>query len=109
MIYYMLAARPILAMALKDSDVATMVESAGCGWVVEPDQPHLLAVEISKVLDMSRGALHARGQAGRSYALERLTKEKCLPRVIDILKTMAAWRRVFPNACRAIHSQNAAE
>lgn len=109
LIFYMLAARPILALALEGSDAAATIESAGCGWVVEPDQPHLLAVEISKVLDMSREALDARGQAGRHYALERLTKEKCLPRVMDILKTVATCRRVFQNGCRAIRSQNAAE
>ena len=103
LIYYMLAARPILALALKGSDVASIVERAGCGWVVEPDQPHLLATHIKNVYAMSRDELDARGQAGRDYALKHLSKEACLPRVIDILETAAIRRGVTANECRTIH------
>lgn len=92
LIYYMLAARPILALALKGSDVAGIVERARCGWVVEPDQPHLLVTQIKNVYALSREELNARGQAGRDYALKNLTKEICLPRVIDILETAAIRR-----------------
>ena len=47
---YMLAARPVIALALPQSDLAEVVERSGCGWIVEPDQPERLAALVSEVM-----------------------------------------------------------
>ena len=39
LIAYMLAARPVIALALPHSDLAQVIEESHCGWVVPPDQP----------------------------------------------------------------------
>jgi colanic acid biosynthesis glycosyl transferase WcaI len=90
LISYMLAARPVIALALPQSDLAKVVERSGCGWVVKPDQPELLAAKIKEVMSMESTALVRRGQAGREFALRHLTRDACLPQVVDILEKAAA-------------------
>lgn len=89
LISYMLAARPVIALALPGSDIAEIVGQAGCGWIVPPDRPDLLADQIKKVMGMETRELCHRGQAGRTFALEHLTRETCLPQVIDVLEACA--------------------
>ena len=87
---YMLASRPILATALANSDLTDLVERSGCGWVVEPDRPDLLAAKVQAIRQLGSEELNRRGQAGRAYVLQHLTKEVCLPQVIKIIERSAA-------------------
>lgn len=89
LISYMLAARAVIALALPRSDVAEMIERSGCGWVVEPDQPDLLASKIKEVMAMDSTDLAQRGHAGRTFALKNLTRESNLPRLLNILEQAA--------------------
>jgi glycosyltransferase involved in cell wall biosynthesis len=93
LISYMLAARPVIALALPNSDVADIVERAGCGWVVEPDLPEQLAVKVREVEALSSEELACRGQAGREFALRHLSRSANVPRVIDILEQAAGLQR----------------
>jgi colanic acid biosynthesis glycosyl transferase WcaI len=88
LISYMLAARPVIALALPQSDLARIIERSGCGWIVEPDQPEQLAVKVEEVMAMEPAELTGLGQAGREFALRHLTREVCLPRVIDVLEVV---------------------
>lgn len=90
LIAYMLAARPVIALALPDSDLAKTIEQSGCGWVVLPDQPKELADKIREVVRLPALELAQRGQAGREYALKNFTGEVCLPKVIRVLEQAAA-------------------
>jgi glycosyltransferase involved in cell wall biosynthesis len=90
LITYMLTARPVVALALPQSDLAEMVERSGCGWIVKPDQPELLAIKLKEVMLMESSKLIRRGQAGREFALRNLTHATCLPRVLDILGKAAS-------------------
>lgn len=83
---YMLAGRPVLASAMAGSDLATLINSAQCGWVVEPDRPDLLAVRIDTISKLPPAELMRRGANGRDYVLHQLTKEVCLQEVVDILE-----------------------
>ncbi len=89
LISYMLAARPIIALSLPQADLAEMVERSGCGWVVEPDRPDLLATKIKEAMASSSATLVQRGKAGREFALRQLAREECLPRVIEIVEEVA--------------------
>ena len=89
LITYMLSAKPVLALAWPDSDLANIIGQSGCGWVVEPDRPDLLAAQIRCVLAIDASELSRRGMAGRQYALANFSKEVCLPKVIDILERVA--------------------
>jgi glycosyltransferase involved in cell wall biosynthesis len=76
MIAYLFAARPIVALALPGSDVAQIVEGAGCGWVVEPNQPAALAGLLHCLSSMDRAELRRQGEAGRAFALQHHTSLK---------------------------------
>ncbi len=86
---YMLSGRPVLATALPQSDLADLIERSGCGWVVEPDRPDLLAAKVQAIRQLGSDELNRRGQAGRTYVLQHLTKEVCLPQVIKIIESSA--------------------
>jgi colanic acid biosynthesis glycosyl transferase WcaI len=90
LISYLLAARPVIALAQPESDVANVVKQAGCGWVVPPERPDLLAQRIRNVMDLDPHLLDRLGQAGRSYALVHFTREACLPRLIHVLEAASA-------------------
>ncbi len=89
LISYMLAARPVIAMASVQSDLGQTINSSGCGWLVEPDDPKMLANKIKKVMSIDPAELKRRGKAGREFALANFTREVCLPKVISIIEQAA--------------------
>jgi glycosyltransferase involved in cell wall biosynthesis len=89
LISYLLAARPIIVLAVAGSEVARIIERSGAGWVIEPDQPETLAAQIRAVAAIDPAELARRGQSGRDFALQYFTREACLPRVIHILEQAA--------------------
>jgi colanic acid biosynthesis glycosyl transferase WcaI len=90
LITYMLAARPVIALALPESDLAKTIQLAGCGWVVDPDQPELLANKIREVAQLPDCELTRLGTAGRDYALQHFVREICLPKVVRVVEQAAA-------------------
>jgi len=86
LITYMLAARPVIALALRGSDVAEVIGQSGCGWLVEPDQPAQLAAKLREVMSLPTEERAKRGQAGRDYALKHFTQETCVPEIIQIIE-----------------------
>jgi colanic acid biosynthesis glycosyl transferase WcaI len=84
-ITYMLASRPVLALASPESDLAHMIQQANCGWVVAPDQPERLAHLLIEIQQLPKQEIKQRGQAGRNYALESATDKVCLPALMDVL------------------------
>ena len=83
---YMVSGRPVLASAMAGSDLANLINDAQCGWVVEPDRPDLLAVQIDRISRLSPEELMSRGNKGRDYVLRHLTKETCLQEAVEILE-----------------------
>jgi colanic acid biosynthesis glycosyl transferase WcaI len=86
---YMLSGRPILAAALPNSDLANLIIQSGCGWVVDPDRPDLLAEKVREIKKLESDDLNRLGQLGRSYVLQHFSKDICLPKAINILKDIA--------------------
>ncbi len=87
---YLLAARPVLAQVLPESDTANVIAQAGCGWVVSPDRPQELAVKIAELALLPEETLAAMGLAGRRYVQETLSVDVCLPQLIGILNDASA-------------------
>ncbi len=83
---YLLAARPILAIVHKDSDIAGLIISAGCGWIVPPGDKEKLLSLIREITHMPPKKLTSMGQAGRSYALQHFTADNLLPKVSAVLE-----------------------
>lgn len=89
LVSYMLSARPILAVARPNSDLAQVIQEAGCGWVVDTDAPEALARQIAAIVGMERLLLMQMGALGREYALRQFASEVCLPKVVDLLEHAA--------------------
>jgi len=89
LISYMLAGRPVLVSALPDSELATLISSSMAGWVVEPNRPDLLAERIRTAIAMNRTELMHKGESGRRFALSNFVRETCLPKMIDLLESVA--------------------
>jgi glycosyltransferase involved in cell wall biosynthesis len=79
-VYGILAAgRPLLVAADAESETAQLVQEVGCGVVVQPDRPDLIAVAIREAyegkLDLDELGLRGRewvsGNAAREIAVSR--------------------------------------
>jgi colanic acid biosynthesis glycosyl transferase WcaI len=74
--------RPVIAAADDDSETARLVREVGCGLVVPPGQPELLATAIRELRDGAddlqamglRGREYVRSEADRSVAVGRYRK-----------------------------------
>ena len=85
---YMLAARPVLAIVLPESDTAQVINDAGCGWVVSPDNVNQLAEKIKKLSSIPSKILEGMGLLGREYALKNFTTEALLPKVMNVIENV---------------------
>jgi len=92
LISYFLSGRPVVAAVLSASDTAAAVRDNGAGWVVDPDSVKGMTGAIVAASEMPEESLRRMGFAGRSYALQNLTREANLPRVINIIENAAQSR-----------------
>ncbi|HEY3282054.1 MAG TPA: glycosyltransferase family 4 protein [Armatimonadota bacterium] len=86
---YTMSARPILAQALPESELAQIVRESGCGWVVAPDDPEALAAALREAMALEPRRLEAMGEAGRGYALGHYSRDVCVQRVVDLIEQAA--------------------
>jgi colanic acid biosynthesis glycosyl transferase WcaI len=94
LISYLFAAKPILALANDDAEIARLICQAGCGWVVEPESPQKVADMILKIHRLSRQELDYMGLSGRMYALEHYSRPSNVRRVLDTFFEVATYKRV---------------
>lgn len=83
----MAAERPIIASFDEESRLSKLIEEAGCGVTVKPDDLDVL-VEAIKTLYNDRENGIAMGKTGRRYLLENLDKEKCVAAYVDTIKSV---------------------
>lgn len=89
MLTYLLAARPILAIARPESETAHIIANARAGWVVAPDDLAALGQKLKEIRLLSATSLMEMGLLGRAYAMQHFTSEVSLPKVIKILEHVA--------------------
>ncbi len=80
----MASARPILAVAPKESDLAQLVDDADCGVVVPPEHPELLADALLAMRGRGDGLVEM-GQNGRSLLESRYSRAGCVDAFEDLL------------------------
>lgn len=90
LISYLFSARPVIAMALEGSATAEVVREAGCGMVIPPDDVRRFAESVAAFSAMPAETRRELGRAGRAWALANVTRDVCLPVVLDLLEAKAA-------------------
>jgi colanic acid biosynthesis glycosyl transferase WcaI len=73
----MASARPILAVAPLESEIAHIVREAGCGWVVPPECPIDLAAKIVESSEQDLALIHM-GQKGRVHLEKYYSRNTCV-------------------------------
>jgi glycosyltransferase involved in cell wall biosynthesis len=83
------AARPVIVAADEKSETARLVQRVGCGIVVPPGRPELLAGAIRRAYDGELD-LDAMGRRGREYAMAEADRLIAIGRYRELLLDVAA-------------------
>jgi colanic acid biosynthesis glycosyl transferase WcaI len=84
-LYGILAAgRPVIVAADADSETAQVVEAVGCGVVIPPGRPELLAATIRDLRER-RDELDEMGARGREYVVREADREVAIGRYRELL------------------------
>lgn len=86
---YLYAGHPLIVAANPDTELARVIEQAGCGWVTNPDIPESMAQAIRLMVNVPTVELVRMGKAGREYALNNFSKSICLPRLVEFVESAA--------------------
>jgi colanic acid biosynthesis glycosyl transferase WcaI len=85
--------RPVIAAAEADSETAKVVQEVGCGIVVPPGRPELLARAIRRAYDGELG-LEELGERGRAFVTAEANRPVAVSRYRRLLGDLAANGRV---------------
>ena len=83
------AGRPVIAAADAESETAQVVERVGCGIVVPPGRPELLARAIRDAHD-GKYDLDAMGARGRAWVEREADRSVAVRRYRDLLLKLAS-------------------
>jgi colanic acid biosynthesis glycosyl transferase WcaI len=81
-------ARPVIVAAEAESETAQVVEEAGCGIVVSPGRPELLARAIRDAHD-GKYDLDAMGARGRAWVVREADRSVAVRRYRELLRDLA--------------------
>lgn len=87
---YLLAGRPVLAVALPGSALACAVERSGAGWVVAPGAPAELAARIREIARLGSAERSRRGEAGLAFAKTEFAPDAGPARIVALLEQVAS-------------------
>jgi colanic acid biosynthesis glycosyl transferase WcaI len=91
-LYGILAAgRPVVVAADEDSETAQVVRAVGCGVVIPPGRPELLAGTIRELRE-SRDELSAMGARGREYVVAEADRSVAIRRYRELLRELSGRR-----------------
>jgi glycosyltransferase involved in cell wall biosynthesis len=85
---YLLSAKPVIACVEDDTDVASIINEANCGFFVEPENVEILAETMQKVYKIKQSELENLGMNGRDYALTNLSKKTNLQKVVSVIENL---------------------
>lgn len=82
----MAAGRPVIANVPLEGDVKKFIEKAGCGMVIEAENPQSLAEAIRKIYEMPDEVRLQYGRNGRAYAIQNFSPQKIVDRYEEIFR-----------------------
>lgn len=85
LIAYMLSAKPIIACVDEDSDTASSIKQAKCGWIVPPENTEALAKAMKIAVNEPKENLIKYGNNGLLYAQEKYSKERNLSKLLEVI------------------------
>lgn len=96
LISYLLSGRPVIAQVPPSSETAAVLQASGGGWTVATDDPGAWRRVLSAAKAAPADELAAMGSRGRAYAEAHLTRDVCLPALLDAIEAAGrdARRRV---------------
>lgn len=83
---YMFSRKPIIASIDIASEVAGIIEYSSCGWVIEPGNEEQLINHMDIALKSNQHYLQKMGESAFQYAINNLSKEFNLTKLISIIK-----------------------
>jgi hypothetical protein len=81
--------RPVIAAVDRESETAQVVDAVGCGVVVPPGRPELLAAEIRRAYEGLLD-LDGMGRLGREYVAAAADRSVAVQRYRNLLHELAA-------------------
>jgi len=84
---FMAAGRPILGLAVEDSEVHALITGSGCGTTVPPDDPARITAAI-RGLAADPDARERQAAAGRAHALAHYSRESVLDAFERLMESM---------------------
>ena len=88
LVSYLFASRPVIAMAVEGSATAEMIRDSGCGIVIAPDDSRALVSSANAVAAMPPEERRQMGERGREWSLRNVTRQVCLPPLLDLIETV---------------------
>jgi glycosyltransferase involved in cell wall biosynthesis len=89
---YLLSSKPVIACVEADTDVASIINEANCGFVAEPENADAITTIMKKSYSMSRHELEELGNNGRRYATLNLSRKANLSKLITIIEDITLWK-----------------
>jgi colanic acid biosynthesis glycosyl transferase WcaI len=84
---FMAAGRPILGLAVEDSEVAKIIWETDCGVCAPPDDPRAIA-DALRSLKFSPERRRAQGENGRRHVVEGFAKDMILDRIERLIASL---------------------
>ncbi len=85
---FMAAGRPVLGLAVEESEVHALIAGSGCGTTVPPDDPVRIAAAF-RALAADPVGRERQAAAGRAHALARYSRESVLDAFERLMERMA--------------------
>lgn len=87
---YMAAEKPILASFDRESELASLIETVGCGMVAQADSKGEL---IKAIRQLVADNIFQKGKLGKTYLQTELNKEKCVKMYVDTITSVMENKR----------------
>jgi glycosyltransferase involved in cell wall biosynthesis len=87
---YMFSAKPVIASVDSDSDIATAVRDAACGWVITPENSQEMAKYFHIASKTARLKLDLLGSNGHAYAQRNYSRSSNMSRVVKLINEVTS-------------------
>jgi hypothetical protein len=86
LVSYLFSARPVIALVRDDSATADMVREAACGVVIPAGDSGAFTASANAMAAMPADERRRMGAAGRAWSLRNVTRDVCLPPLLDLIE-----------------------